>query len=486
MRRVCLPVCLLIALAAASRDAAAQPRVVRPAVRNSQHEELKTQADAAYRKGDYAQAIDTAGQVIAANPSDHVAYYLRASARVELGIQKQDAQTIRDGIADAREAIRIEGRNNVDYYLPYMYGMSHLAGLEQKPAHAESARDVATQLLALNRPTGEQKANLAYQRALIHLQLGNRAEALTDFGNAINYNPRHTAARLAKCDLLVQGGKLDDAEAAWRETVAALPDQPLVFNNRGMFFQSLGRHDEALADFDRAIQLEPQFAAAYANRGFTRIETGRPTEALLDLDQAIELDPAHIVAFSLRGTARLELGDAAAAVNDYQAAVRLNPDNPALHADVGFSEFFARHYDEATAAFRAAIERDPQARFLDPWRVAALLLADKRPQAEADFADVLQKDPADRLWSDALVLLLLGKVTDSDVLGAISSGDAAAAENQKCEAFYFIGLRWELDGKKSDAEPYFRQALATKAPHLSAYRGARFAVNEFATGSGAQ
>jgi tetratricopeptide (TPR) repeat protein len=482
--------CLLTLLALTASDAAAQGRrtqrvPLRPAPVNPQ-EEVKKQADAAYRSGDYPRAIELAGQAIAANAADHVAYYLRGSARVELGVQQRDAKQIRDGIADAREAIRIEGRNNVDYYLPYLYGMLNLASIEETPAHAEAARDVATKLLAMSQPTPQKKANVAYQRAQIQLQLNDRAAAMADLVNATNYDPKHAAARLLRCDLLAQSGNLEDAEAAFKEAVTVLADQPMAFNNRGMFYQSLGRVPEAVADFDRAVQLDPQFAVGYTNRGFARLESGDPAGAIPDFTKSLEFSPGQVGTHSLRGTARLQLGDVKGAIEDYEAAVQFDPRSPPLHADVGFARFFAKQHDQALAAFDKAVELDAQAKFLDPWRVAALLLSDKQAQAEAAFADVLKKEPADRMWTDALVLLLLGTVTDSDVLGAISTGDATQAGNQKCEAFYFIGLRWELQGKPADAEAYYRQALETKARALSAYRGAQFAVNEFGSRAGGE
>ena len=52
------------------------------------------------------------------------------------------------------------------------------------------------------------------------------------------------------------------------------------------------------------------------------------------------------------------------------------------------------------------------------------------------------------------------------------SADSGCKYQQR-GAFYFIGLRWELQGKKADAEAYYRQALETKARPLSAYRSSR-------------
>ena len=78
-----------------------------------------------------------------------------------------------------------------------------------------------------------------------------------------------------------------------------------------------------------------------------------------------------------------------------------------------------------------------------------------------------------------LTLLVLGKVTDNETLSAISGADEQAADAQRCEAMYFIGQRRLADNQPEEAELFFRQALESKAPHLSAYRGAQFALGDF-------
>lgn len=461
------------------QEAAAQRTVIRPGTVNSRHEELKQQADDAYRQGDYAKTIELAGQVLQSAASDHVALYLRGSARVELGIQQRNAQLLRDGIGDAREAIRIRNRVEIDYYLPYLYGMSHLTAIEGKPSHAELAKGVAEQILEMDTVTAPEKANIAYQLALIENQLQNPEGALAALGRALDYNPEHLAAHLARTDILSQTGQPEQVEEAFAQTVAQFPEHPLVFNNRGMFLQSLGRYEEAISDFNRAIEINKDFVPAYTNRAFARLQAGQFAEALADLSQSLEINPQQPAAYSLRGSAYLSTGDSAAALQDYQTALTYDENSPALRADVGFAQFFAGKYEDALRSFDSALEVDPQAEFLNPWRAAALLHLDRRESAEQTFRPIVEKPQAERTWYDMLTLLLLDKVNDNDVLSVISGADPQQEDGQKCEAFYFIGQRWQLDGKEEDARTYFQQALESKSQHLSAYRGAQFALDDF-------
>ena len=281
----------------------------------------------------------------------------RASTRAR---QQRDAALIRSGIADAREAIKIVNRVKIDYYLPYLHGMSQLAAVEGNTRHAETARDVATGLLEMDKVTDAEKANIAYQRALLNLQLQDSAAALSDFELATQFEPQHLAAHLYRCDMLLQSGDPTQAEQVYAEVVERFPTEPMVFNNRGMFFQRFRRTDEAQADFNRAIELNADFVPAYTNRAFSRLQAGRFSDALADLNKSIEIDPNQPAAFSLRGTAFLQTGDARSALADYETALKLDPDSPQLRADVGFSQYFLGTYDAALASFAGAQDVDPR------------------------------------------------------------------------------------------------------------------------------
>jgi tetratricopeptide (TPR) repeat protein len=148
---------------------------------NPQHERLKLDAEGAYQVGDFPKCIALTGQVLAQNPRDHVALYLRASARVELGQLQRNLKEVRTGIEEARDAMRYGGTDQVNYYLPYFYGMTALSQLEGKPEHAKVVVDFAPQVL--NRPNlkPDEKANLLYQRAAAEMFLELYDDAARDY-----------------------------------------------------------------------------------------------------------------------------------------------------------------------------------------------------------------------------------------------------------------------------------------------------------------
>jgi lipoprotein NlpI len=439
------------------------------------HDQARNEADQAYRRADHKKVIEVTSGVLSQNPKDHVALYLRGSSRVELGVLNRDAASVRNGIGDARQAISIKAKDNLNYYLPYLYGMTNLAGLENKPAHAQVAVDFATQLLGQVELKGEQRSNTLYQRALAFLAIGDQARAVVDYQEAIRVTPTHLGARIGLADTLAATGKTTAAMTAYNDAVKAFPDNPLVYNNRGMFQQATGKLEESLLDFSKALELDPQFAVAVTNRGFVMMTLGNFEGAENDFTESLRIDAAQPVVISLRAGSKLSRGDVEAAIKDYHDVLKWDSKNAVGHAELGFALFFAGKTQEALAEFDQAAELDKKLRFLHPWRYLAMLTLGQKQQADAKFAADLAIPVPKREWGDALLIYLADKLSEQDLRKAINTTDRNSADAQTCEAEFFIGQRKLVAGKKEAAMTHFAAALKSKSTQLSAYRGAKFA-----------
>lgn len=441
----------------------------------SEIDKLKDQADTAYRERDFPKAMQLCDQVLAQAPTDHVALYLRGSSRVEMGIFSGNVELIRSGIADAREAIRHEGKGKPEYYLPYIYGMSHLSAFEGKPVHATTARTVVDSVLEREDLTPEQRANLLYQRAQADLQLKDYPSAETDLQETLKLSPQHLAAYMLTAEVAAKSKTPAEAANAYSKVVSTFPTNPLVYNNRGMYLQSLGRTQEALADFDKAIQLDPKFMPSYINRGFALLEAGDAAGAEAALTQALAVDASQVGAISLRATARLDQNKSALALEDYRQVAQMAGQNPMAHADLGFAQFFTKDFQAALGSFRTALKLDPKLRFLLPWELACKM---RLNQVDASaYADITSKPAEARDWVDQVILFQLGQTDANQMLKSVNTDDEDAKASQLCEGYYFIGMELLRRGRDADAVAYFKQAIQKKLPKLSAYRGSIYALN---------
>lgn len=451
-----------------------------PPTANDPFAQQKTQADQAQQQGDYAKSIELTSQILQQKPDDHVAFYLRASARVESGREQGNTQTIREGVGDAREAIRFSQNQNVNYYLPYLYGMMNLAVMENKKSHAETALNVANQILARPNLTAEERANFHYQRGMIHLPLNQPQDAAKDFTETIKLAPNHFAALLALPDAYALAGNNEMALASFNDVIQKQPNSPIVYNNRAMFYQQQGKLQEAVNDFSRAIQIDPKYHHAITNRGFAYLEGGKPQVAEADLTQSLSIEPNQPFVLGMRGEARLLQGKIAQAIEDQKQAVQLDPNNAALHSDLGFSYYFNQNFPEALTQFNLAAQMAPeQMKVLNPWIYMAMVRSNQKPAADAKFQSVLSQKPESRDSVDTILAFLLGAVSEADLLKSIDPKDPTRAKAQTCEAHYFIGEKALLAGDTATATQNFQQTLNTNMKNLSAYRGAQYALKKF-------
>lgn len=447
---------------------------------NEAHERLKLDAENAYQAGDFRKCVELTGRVLAQNPRDPVALYLRSSARVELGQVIGDVREVRGGVEDAREAMKHGGTDQINYYLPYFYGMTALSQMERRPEHAQVVVDFSAQILQRPGLKPEDMANLYFQRASAEAFLEKYDAAAKDFTLAAEKVPGHVGARLGLADVFVRQGLADKAEAAFTAAVQSAPDNSLVYNNRGMFFQNQGKTQLAIADFTRAIDLNKDYTVAYTNRGFAAMSEGNAQAAESDFTASLQIDSAQPLVYSLRGTARLSRGDPQAAAADYQEALKLNPQNPLAQADLGFAKYFAGDYAAAATALDAAVAANPAMRYLNPWRFWAAIKSGQVPTAAvAKLGDALTKEADKRDWIDNLSVYLAGGLNEAALLGLVDPKAENLKVAQQCEAYYFQAEKQSQGGDAVGAAALYQQALDTKQTHLSAYRGAQYALKKF-------
>lgn len=436
------------------------------------HEQAKTKADAAYQAGQYDEAIRHVDPVIQANSRDHVALYLRASARVEIGRARGDKALVRAGITDAREAIRLGTTSDAMYYLPYLYGMISLSQIEGRSEHATVVITVIDDLLQRLRPKPEDEANFHYQRGLANTQLKNYKVAAQDYQNAIRRHSKHMGAFIALADTYVAAGQSAEAIEAFQSAVAAFPNSPLVYNNRGMFLQQTGKSQDAIVDFTKALERDRSYFYAMTNRGFALMESGSPDAAENDFSASLKINPNQPFVYSLRGTARLEQRKLREAISDYTQVVKLDPSNPVARGDLGFAMYFAGYFEQAAEAFGQASQLDKNHRYVDPWRYGALVAAGNKNAADELAAVSLAKTADDRDWIDHVMTFLAGKMSTEQLLASVNPNDKNAAAAQKCEAHFFIAQQLAASGKQKEATEHYKNSVATRQKHLSAYRGA--------------
>jgi tetratricopeptide (TPR) repeat protein len=221
---------------------------------------------------------------------------------------------------------------------------------------------------------------------------GREDEALALLSRAIELNPTLTVAHLEVAEIQEEKG---DFTAAERSYSTAAVQQPANFDaqyGHGRVLQALNRLAESVRAYLRALALRPDHFEANLNLAMAYIDLDGPAQALPYAQRAVQLNPADGTAHANLGAIYSSLGRHREAVEEYQQAAELMPLTPALllnwasalgkleryeemvnildaslglepsaqaYERLGFAQFKLRRYEPAMAAFRRAIEVDP-------------------------------------------------------------------------------------------------------------------------------
>ena len=132
--------------------------------------------------------------------------------------------------------------------------------------------------------------------------------------------------KLAEALALHQQGRLDAAEALYRDMLARDPDHADALHLLGLISHQRGRHADGLASIDRAIHLQPDVAMYHANRARVLRALGRTKEAIRAGRRALKIDPENAETLCELSGAYLESERAADAQAVAEAALVLAPD----------------------------------------------------------------------------------------------------------------------------------------------------------------
>lgn len=443
------------------------------------HEAQRQKASQAYDIGDWGTVVQTCSAILQANPQDNVALHMRGSARIEHGLASEDAGMIRAGITDARQAITVASKPEFNYYLPYLYGMISLTTVEGQNSHAETAAQIATQLLEQKTITPEQKSNVQYQRGLAHGAMGKLAESINDYRAAVISNPKNIAAYMAMADGYAEAKRPADVIKVYTEAARVFPDEPLVYNNMGMFHQSQQNYPEAIRSFNMAIQKNPRYFIAVTNRGYALLEAGRHPEAERDFAASLQLNPQQPGVRGFMATAQLMQGQWQKALSEYQMVVKESPGNALAHADAGFAAFFGRDYETAIAEFNKVVALEPNARFINPWRAWTLVRLGRTNEIAGIAQASRSKTDKERDWIDWVILYHVGDITAENLIARVNKTAPEIEIAQMCEARFFIAEHLVHRGQAQQATAEYEQALKTNKRQLSAWRGASYALRRF-------
>lgn len=222
--------------------------------------------------------------------------------------------------------------------------LSWLFGRKSRPAAAADA-------------TAASRA--ALERAFAHHTAGRLEEAEAAYREILAADPRHFDALHLSGVLALQAGRPAEAAAAIAAALAVDPSSAQAHNSLGEAYRRLGRFDDAIAQFREATARAPDYADALFNLGNVLRRQGRLEEAVESFRRVLAVNPAMAEAQVRLGETLNVLGRTAEAIAAHEAAIALKPDYAPAHNSLGLALRDAGRLDDALAACQRAVAHDP-------------------------------------------------------------------------------------------------------------------------------
>ena len=163
---------------------------------------------------------------------------------------------------------------------------------------------------------------------LILLKQGNAASALVAFDKALAIRAVFPGALIGRADALAMLGKVDKALDAYRQAALQAPRSAMPHAMRAQLLEREKRLDDAEAAYRDALAAESNHAGVMNNLAYLLVgRKAKLDEALSLAQRAVTADPSKAGYLDTLGMAQMARGDLPAARKSFERALTLKPGN---------------------------------------------------------------------------------------------------------------------------------------------------------------
>jgi len=276
--------------------------------------------------------------------------------------------------------------------------------------------------------------------------------------------------------------ELRDAQRVIAECTTAIelqPDLAMAYALRGRALMREERYDDAWEDCTRALELDPENSLALRTLGFLYLNRGEFPRALAAYDRGIKaLQKRNLyMAEDFHSRARLHqvAGNYPLALADHDRAVALAPPDVGI---VYLGRGITRRFD---GNVEGAIEDLSHAASLEPswflqcsqwiWEMR-MLRGDPGDRKAAEAALARAEEEAKDVFEKTMIGVCRGHVAAEEALAA------ANTDKLRCWAYYYLGARALVEGRRTDAKALFQQCYDMGADKLAEHDLSRWHLQQ--------
>jgi tetratricopeptide (TPR) repeat protein len=230
-------------------------------------------------------------------------------------------------------------------------------------------------------------------KALDHHRAGRLSQAEALYREILAADPRHADSLHLLGMVEHQRGRHETSLSMIGAAIAINPGVAAFHSNLGTVFQAQGNLTEAAACFERALALRPDWAEVHSNLGNILQSQGKLEEAAASQERALDLKPNFAEACSNLGNVRHAQGRLADAVACYERALALKPDYVDAHNNLGTALLDQNRIDEAIAHCERALGLNPNHAAAHNNLGNALMRQDRIEDARLHYERALELKP---------------------------------------------------------------------------------------------
>ncbi len=192
---------------------------------------------------------------------------------------------------------------------------------------------------------------------------------------------------------LFERGYLQAATDAFKQVIAAQPNNPAAYYNLGTVYLLRNAPAEARSHLEQALRLRPEYAEAWNNLAMVSAEQGRTAEAIDDFQKALELRPSYVTALLNFGNLLRRKGNFDEAKQMLLRALEAGPESADANYSVGMLYAQQNQLQEAAQFLQKALALRPD--YADALNNLGILFVrqGQYPEAKAKFETCIQVDP---------------------------------------------------------------------------------------------
>ncbi len=300
----------------------------------------------------------------------------------------------------------------------------------------------------------------------LHLA-GRLQEAEAIYRQVLEAKPGHAEANHLLGGLAHQAGNHEQAVDLISKAIAKAPKQPFYNNNLGNALHALGRLDEAAASYRKAIALKPDYVEAHNNLANALAALGRPKDAIAGYEKAIAIKPDYAEAHYNLANAFHAMGRPEDAVARYNKAIEINPQFADAHGNLANVLKTLGRLDDAVAGYQRALAVAPgSAEFHNNLGNAQEELG-RRDDAIASYRAAIRNNSEFAEAHNNLGNLFnsMGRVDDA----VASYHRAIAIKPGYAEAHYNLGATLKELGRIQEAVSSYERAVAVNPDYTEAH-----------------